>query len=111
MLLYKRQSKLSKTVQLLRLLPCSSNWDRWVFTVEIATDPRALTIVDAVGRMARELDVALVAEGIETAEQRGALVATGCSFGQGYLLARPMSADLMRSFLQPAHRSSPAEVA
>jgi len=34
-----------------------------------------------------------VAEGIETEEQLVLLQALGCAFGQGYLLARPMSAD------------------
>ncbi|MBA2239465.1 MAG: EAL domain-containing protein, partial [Lysobacter sp.] len=31
----------------------------------------------------------VVAEGIETEEQRSALLALGCEFGQGYLLGRP----------------------
>ena len=45
------------------------------------------------------LDVRLVAEGIETLEQRRELERLGCDRGQGYLLARPMpAADLIAAF-------------
>jgi len=51
------------------------------------------SIMTAILALARALDMAVVAEGIETEEQRIALVALGCEFGQGYLLGRaaPMS--------------------
>ncbi|HEY2345971.1 MAG TPA: EAL domain-containing protein [Xanthomonadaceae bacterium] len=46
-------------------------------------------IVGAVIAMARALEMDVVAEGIETVEQRDALTALGCDYGQGYLLGRP----------------------
>jgi len=46
-------------------------------------------VVAAVIAMARALEMDVVAEGIETTEQRDALMALGCEFGQGYLLGRP----------------------
>ncbi len=39
--------------------------------------------------MCRDMQVALVAEGVETAEERGALLELGCELFQGYLFARP----------------------
>ncbi|HTD29722.1 MAG TPA: EAL domain-containing protein, partial [Xanthomonadaceae bacterium] len=47
------------------------------------------SVVAAVLALARALDMTVVAEGIETEEQRVALLALGCNVGQGYLLGRP----------------------
>ena len=47
------------------------------------------TLVRAIIAMAATLGLPVTAEGIETDEQRAALVELGCPHGQGYLLARP----------------------
>jgi diguanylate cyclase (GGDEF)-like protein len=47
------------------------------------------SVVAAVLALARALNLNVVAEGIETQEQRNTLVAMGCELGQGYLLGRP----------------------
>lgn len=47
------------------------------------------SVVAAVLALARALEMDVVAEGIETLEQRDALAAMGCGLGQGYLLGRP----------------------
>jgi EAL domain-containing protein (putative c-di-GMP-specific phosphodiesterase class I) len=60
------------------------------FVSELATD-RA--IVEAVLAMGRHMEVAVVAEGVETVEQDAALRALGCVLAQGFLYARPMPAD------------------
>ena len=49
----------------------------------------SVTVVSAVLAMARALNMDVVAEGIETPEQRRMLESMGCEFGQGYLLGRP----------------------
>jgi diguanylate cyclase (GGDEF)-like protein len=46
--------------------------------------------VEAIIRLARGLDVATVAEGIEDGAQREALTQMGCDVGQGFLLSRPL---------------------
>jgi diguanylate cyclase (GGDEF)-like protein len=46
-------------------------------------------VVAAVLALARALGMDVIAEGIETHEQRNALMAMGCELGQGYLLGRP----------------------
>jgi len=47
------------------------------------------SVVAAVLALALALDMNVVAEGIETPEQRNALLGMGCELGQGYLLGRP----------------------
>lgn len=49
--------------------------------------------VEAVIHFARGLDIAALAEGVETEEQRRFLVDKGCRLGQGYLFSRPVSGD------------------
>ena len=51
--------------------------------------PESLALVRAILALARTLGIDTIAEGIETEEQRQALLELGCSFGQGYLLGRP----------------------
>jgi EAL domain-containing protein (putative c-di-GMP-specific phosphodiesterase class I) len=61
------------------------------FVKEIADSPEALALVNAVVQMARALDLRVVAEGIETNQQRDLLVSAGCDELQGYLFAKPMN--------------------
>lgn len=48
-----------------------------------------LGLVKAMLAMAQAIGVAVIAEGIETAEQQSMLLALGCEFGQGYFYAKP----------------------
>lgn len=61
-------------------------------------------MVKSIIELARALQLATVAEGIETAEQAAALEALGATFGQGYHLARPADAAATTRLLeqQPA---------
>jgi diguanylate cyclase (GGDEF)-like protein/PAS domain S-box-containing protein len=59
------------------------------FLVDIPMQPRAMSLVAAIVRMAQALDLRVVAEGIETPEQRDALRQMGCDEMQGYALGRP----------------------
>ncbi|MDX6665308.1 MAG: hypothetical protein QOG68_1514 [Solirubrobacteraceae bacterium] len=58
-------------------------------------------IVRAVRAMAAELEIRVVAEGVETEAQAEALREFGCPFAQGYLFGRPMPA----AEIQPSSRS------
>jgi diguanylate cyclase len=58
----------------------------------VLSDPRDLAVLRAIIAMARALDLAVIAEGIESAAQRDLIAAEGCAFYQGFLKAQPMSA-------------------
>ena len=58
-----------------------------------ATDPTLRAICEATVRMAQQLRMQVVAEGVETAEDWQVLQALGCETAQGYLVARPMSGE------------------
>lgn len=49
-----------------------------------------LAVVRLVVGLGRELGLDVVAEGVETEEQRAALLGLGCRYGQGYLFAPPV---------------------
>jgi len=59
-------------------------------------------IVQATVEMARALSLDVTAEGVETPEQRDALVELGCPFAQVFLLARPESAEAFGRRVQEA---------
>ena len=49
-------------------------------------------LVEAIVAMAHKLGLEVVAEGVETEEQRRLLVQAGCDYGQGYAFGAPMTA-------------------
>lgn len=53
------------------------------------------SITQAIIAMATALDLELIAEGIETAQQRDFLIRSGCAHGQGYLLSRPVTGQVL----------------
>jgi EAL domain-containing protein (putative c-di-GMP-specific phosphodiesterase class I) len=56
-------------------------------------------IYDANLRLARGLDMEVVAEGVEDADDWAHLQRTGCDLAQGYFIARPMAADDIPSWI------------
>ena len=48
-------------------------------------------IVAAVVAMGRSLDISVIAEGVETREQRDRLISLGCTEAQGFLFSRPIA--------------------
>jgi EAL domain-containing protein (putative c-di-GMP-specific phosphodiesterase class I) len=66
----------------------------------------ASDLANAVVALGATLDLEVVAEGIEHAEQWETLRDLGCDLGQGYFFARPMNADAMLAFL--VERARPA---
>jgi diguanylate cyclase (GGDEF)-like protein/PAS domain S-box-containing protein len=63
------------------------------FVDGLGRDPEATAIVAAVMGMAHALDLRVVAEGVETADQVARLRTLGCDEAQGFFYARPCSAD------------------
>ncbi|HTF25003.1 MAG TPA: EAL domain-containing protein [Candidatus Limnocylindria bacterium] len=70
------------------------------FVHRITGDPDPSPIVSAIISMGKSLKHLVVAEGIETQEQRGYLQAQRCAEGQGYLFSRPLAAAQFAHLLQ-----------
>ena len=62
------------------------------FVSGMGANERTFAVVDLIVSLGRKLDVAIVAEGVETADQAESLAGIGCGFGQGYHFARPEQA-------------------
>ncbi|QPK64593.1 EAL domain-containing protein [Methylomonas sp. LL1] len=60
------------------------------------------TIVQGIIALARAFDRQIVAEGVETEQQGEALLSMGCEIGQGYGIAKPMKAEQLQTWHQPA---------
>lgn len=70
------------------------------FIADLTTDPATSVIVSAVVVLTHVLGMAVVAEGVETAEQHCEVDALGCESSQGFWFARPMPADDLAALLQ-----------
>ncbi|MDD5181008.1 MAG: PAS domain S-box protein [Gallionellaceae bacterium] len=63
------------------------------FVRDLATDPNDMALAEAIIVMAHKLGLKVIAEGVETEQQRGLLAAAGCDYAQGYLYSRPVPAE------------------
>jgi EAL domain-containing protein (putative c-di-GMP-specific phosphodiesterase class I) len=62
------------------------------FVQDIPGDHDSVAITRAVIDLAHGLELEVVAEGVETEEQREFLLAQGCDYAQGYLFSKPIDA-------------------
>lgn len=56
-----------------------------------------MVLCEAIIVMAHKLGLKVIAEGVETIEQRDLLFAVGCDYGQGYLFSKPVSCDALEA--------------
>ncbi|MCO4756365.1 MAG: EAL domain-containing protein, partial [Oceanospirillaceae bacterium] len=70
------------------------------FVSNLTAESDDMALCEAIIVMAHKLGIKVIAEGIETEEQRALLTSVGCDYGQGYLFARPMTAELFTDFYQ-----------
>jgi EAL domain-containing protein (putative c-di-GMP-specific phosphodiesterase class I) len=70
------------------------------FTNQITVDPNDSKIVSAIIGMGKSLNHLVVAEGVETSEQRAYLQSQGCAEGQGYLFSKPVRASQFADMLR-----------
>lgn len=57
-------------------------------------------IVKAIVEMAHSLKLRVIAEGVETEERTSRLRRLGCNYLQGFLISRPVSADIVEEIPQ-----------
>jgi diguanylate cyclase (GGDEF)-like protein/PAS domain S-box-containing protein len=69
-------------------------------------DAENYAIVKTIVGLAHNLDLKVVAEGVETTEQHQLLASAGCGSAQGYLFAEPMPANRVGVFIESNRRNS-----
>ncbi|WP_076495927.1 putative bifunctional diguanylate cyclase/phosphodiesterase [Neptunomonas antarctica] len=69
------------------------------FVQDLNEDPKDTRFITTILQLAQSLDLNVVAEGVETEQNRLDLLELGCHFGQGYLFAIPMPALHMTALL------------
>jgi EAL domain-containing protein (putative c-di-GMP-specific phosphodiesterase class I) len=72
------------------------------FVRDLTTDADHASVVSAVIHMAKSLHMRVVAEGVETREQRSFLEEHKCSEAQGFYFSRPLKADALANLLRAA---------
>lgn len=70
-----------------------------IFIDDLVTVPKRQNLVKTIIAMAKNLDLMVVAEGIETEDQLNYLKELGCQLGQGYLFSRPLPVDEIEALL------------
>jgi diguanylate cyclase (GGDEF)-like protein/PAS domain S-box-containing protein len=69
------------------------------FVQGLSVSPEDREIVATIIAMARNLDVSVLAEGVETEEQRQILAGMGCERQQGFLFSRPLPDNALSAWL------------
>jgi diguanylate cyclase (GGDEF)-like protein len=69
------------------------------FVQRLDTDPESRAIVETILNLARSLRMTVVAEGVETENQRARLLDLGCDAGQGFLFSKPVAAEIAEQSL------------
>jgi EAL domain-containing protein (putative c-di-GMP-specific phosphodiesterase class I) len=90
-------------LHVLKHLPVETIKIEHTFIRGVETDERKQAIVRGVLALAGDCGLRVVGEGIETQVQLDQLLRMGCVYGQGYLLARPMSAEDCAALLARQH--------
>lgn len=77
----------------LRTLPIDTLKIDKAFVSDIKNVNEKVVIVDIIIKLANELGMSIVAEGIETEDQLNYLIARECPIGQGFFMSKPIPAD------------------
>ena len=72
------------------------------FVRDLVTDPSDLALSEAIIVMSHKLGIKVIAEGVETKEQRDLLTSAGCDYAQGFLYSKPVPAGEFEELLKGA---------
>lgn len=70
------------------------------FLDENEVTPKGRIIMSSIVKMARDIHVEVICEGVETPKQVDFLLEIGCRYGQGYLYAKPMGIQEFEAFVE-----------
>ncbi|NEP63345.1 MAG: EAL domain-containing protein, partial [Symploca sp. SIO2G7] len=70
------------------------------FVRGVQTDRKNQVILKSAIQMGHELGLRIIAEGVETTDERVLLEHYQCDFAQGYLIGKPMSAQRLQAYLE-----------
>lgn len=70
------------------------------FVDDIFEDSSDIAIVRTIIALAKNLEIDVIAEGVETCEQMDWLLGNGCNFFQGYLFSHPLHIDQLNAILE-----------
>lgn len=88
------------SLQYLKKLPINQLKIDQSFVSDLVTDASDRAIVRTIITMAHSLDINVIAEGVETEEQRQYLFDNGCTHYQGYLFSKPVPIDEFEALLR-----------
>jgi diguanylate cyclase (GGDEF)-like protein len=84
----------------LKLMPLDQLKIDQTFVRDVLTDPNDASIAKTIIALADSLNLNVIAEGVETAEQRDFLAEAGCHAYQGYFFSRPLPIEKFNEFAQ-----------
>jgi diguanylate cyclase (GGDEF)-like protein len=73
------------------------------FVHNLNIDDNNIALSEAIIVMAHKLGLKVIAEGVETEQQKKMLIDAGCDYAQGYLFSRPLPADELEAILHKQH--------
>jgi EAL domain-containing protein (putative c-di-GMP-specific phosphodiesterase class I) len=87
------------SLSLLHRFPISTLKIDRSFTQTLGNQGEHSGITRTIVHLARELDMHVVAEGVETEQHAALLITMGCDYGQGFWFARPLASETADAFL------------
>jgi EAL domain-containing protein (putative c-di-GMP-specific phosphodiesterase class I) len=76
------------------------------FVHNLETDKDNIALSEAIIMMAHKLELNVIAEGVETEQQKQMLIDAGCDYVQGYLYSRPVPVDEFEALLKQQQTGS-----